>query len=85
MQVPCLIHLFGRRHRVPGDHGQIEKPSVFLHHSCGKRMGPSLLPGETTGEWETALRIIEHEGFDAFAQGWKFAITQVAWLVLAEF
>ncbi len=48
VQVPCLIHVFGRTHRIPAFHREDEEALVFADDPRGVGMSQSLLAGETT-------------------------------------
>lgn len=69
MQMPCLIDFLGWRHRMTRFACEAEEALVFVDDAGRKHMTPSLLTRQAAGERKRYSRFIEHEAFDAFAQG----------------
>ncbi len=64
VQVPRLIDLLGRGHRMPGQHRQSDETLVFLRHTPGENMSPALLPRQPRRERKLRRRFIQLEGED---------------------
>jgi len=64
VQVPCLIDLLGRRHRMSCQHRERDEALVFPYHPPGEHMRPALFPRQPRGERQLRPRLIRLEGED---------------------
>jgi hypothetical protein len=63
VEMPSLIDLIRRRHRVTRAHRQKQKSPVFLNHSLGVITAPTILPHQSLREGQMCTGHIELEGF----------------------
>ena len=62
VEMPCLIDLIRRRHRMPRPHGQKQEPSVFLNHALRKVALPAILSHQSLSESQLSARGVELKG-----------------------
>jgi hypothetical protein len=64
MQMPNLIHIFGRRNRMSRDTAQEYKPFIFANRTLSVRMRPAILMCKPLRKGERNARLIKGKLFD---------------------